>query len=121
MSVAACQGIEAKHSPLRVLVPIAEPLAIRLKAEFLSLLSGSWCLSDLATPCPPQSARPQWDEFFAYELVSPAFAVLKISIMDYMRCWRPNMLGQVRSSWTCLHQDNEEDDDDVDLSVPSCL
>ena len=67
----------------------------------------------LAPPFPRQSARPQWGEFFAYELVSPAFAVLKITIMDYMRCWRPNLLGQVRS-WLAYSLQ-----DDVDLQNAS--
>ena len=44
-----------------------------------------------------QSSNPQWDEFFAFELVSPAFAVLKVKVMDHMHCWRPQMLGEVRS------------------------
>ena len=42
-----------------------------------------------------QSAKPQWDEFFAFELVAPAFAVLKVKVMDHMHCWRPQMLGEV--------------------------
>ena len=42
-----------------------------------------------------QSAKPQWDESFAFELVAPAFAVLKLKVMDHMRCWRPRLLGEV--------------------------
>ena len=44
-----------------------------------------------------QSAKPQWDEFFAFELVAPAFAVLKVKVMDHMHCWKPQLLGEVSS------------------------
>ena len=42
-----------------------------------------------------QSAKPQWDEFFAFELVAPAFAVLKVKVMDHIHCWKPQLLGEV--------------------------
>lgn len=45
-----------------------------------------------------QSAQPYWDEFFVFEVRSPAFAVLRVKVMDHLHCWRPAVVGEVRSA-----------------------
>lgn len=48
-----------------------------------------------ALKCATQSSEPYWDEFFVFEVRSPAFAVLRIKVYDHLRCWRPQLVGQV--------------------------
>eukprot|EP00798_Chlamydomonas_sp_ICE-L_P013606 gene13606-19481_t len=42
------------------------------------------------------SKDPFWDEFFVFEVKSPAFAVLKVTVKDHVHCWRPAILGELR-------------------------
>eukprot|EP00955_Chlamydomonas_euryale_P117404 366471-Chlamydomonas_euryale.AAC.11 len=37
-----------------------------------------------------------WDEFFAFDVSNPAFAVLKVSVLDHKHCWRADVVGKVR-------------------------
>lgn len=42
-----------------------------------------------------QSKQPYWDEFFVFEIRSPAFAVLRVKVLDHLSCWRPALVGEV--------------------------
>ncbi len=44
----------------------------------------------------PQGPEPVWDDFFVFEVQSPAFALLKIKVFDKVTCWSPSMIGEVR-------------------------
>jgi len=43
-----------------------------------------------------KSTQPYWDEFFVFEVRSPAFAVLRVKVLDHLSCWRPALVGELR-------------------------
>lgn len=62
-----------------------------------SSLPNKPCLTLLnRSPACAQSKDPYWDEFFVFEVRSPAFAVLRVKVMDHVSCWAPALIGEVR-------------------------